>query len=104
MIGYITTPEVAAAVLNGVREAMTARGKPHFWSPGAFPIHTGPHAGKMFIPASDAVMQTPLTGRPVQRPIDYPEFGEIIQLLGGLDARQQLDPAALIDPNAEEDL
>ena len=105
MIGFITTPEVAAAVLDGVRDAMFARNLPHYWSPGAYPIHTGAHAGSMFIPASDANLQTPLHGRPIQRPTDFPEFDQLVALLGGLDARQEIDAESLIDPNAPtEDL
>jgi hypothetical protein len=105
MIGFITTPEVATAVLDGVRGAMESRNLPHYWSPGAYPIHTGAHAGNMFIPASDEMLATPLHGRPIQRPTDFPEFDQLVALLGGLDARQDLDPSALIDPNAPtEDL
>jgi len=102
MIGFITTPEVATAVLDGVRDAMQSRGLPHYWSPGAYPIHTGEHAGSMFIPAHETMLNTPLHGRPILRPTDFPEFNQIVALLGGLDARQDLDPSALIDPNAED--
>jgi hypothetical protein len=102
MIGYITTNEVAAAVLGGVANAMSSRGLPHYWSPGAYPIHQGKHAGKMFIPADDDMLATPLHGRPIQRPTDFPEFEQLVAVLGGLESRQQIDPAALIDPTASD--
>jgi len=98
MIGFITTPEVAAAVLNGVRDAMLSRGLPHYWSPGAIPIHSGEHAGKMFIPASDDMLATPLHGNPIQRPTDFPEFEQLVAVLGGLDARVEIDTSDIATP------
>jgi len=103
LIGYILPPPAATAVLAAIAAAFDVRGRPRFWSPGAYPIYTGPHAGQMFIPAGDGILDAPLLGNPPQTPQDFPEFAELIASLGGLEARAELDPADLIDPNAESD-
>lgn len=33
-------------------------------------------------------------------PVDFPEFSQLVGALGGLEARIDLDPQAIIDPNA----
>jgi hypothetical protein len=98
MIGYITTPEAAAQILAEIRDAFTVRDLPPFWTPGSFPIYTGPHVGQHFIPADDNIFQTPLTGNPPSRPMDYPDFQQIIAAMGGLEARVELDPSAILPP------
>jgi hypothetical protein len=100
MIGFITTSETAAAVLDGVKQAMLSRGLPHFWSPGAFPVYAGPHAGSMFIPAGEVILNAPLIGNPVQHPTDFPEFAQIVAILGGLDARVEIEPSDILDPDS----
>jgi hypothetical protein len=102
LLGYIVDPPTAATILGGIEVAHTSRDLPVTWTTGAFPIHTGAHAGSMFIPADETMLNTPLHGRPVLRPTDFPEFDQLVAVLGGLDARQDLDPSALIDPNAED--
>ena len=98
MIGYITSPEVAAAVEHGVKQAFTSRNLPEFWAGRGMPILSGEHAGKTFIPASDDILACPLRGNPVQRPTDFPEFTQLVEMLGGLDARQELDPTHITPP------
>lgn len=98
MIGFITTPETAEAILAGIEAAQVSRGLPHFWTVGKYPIYTGEHAGKVFIPADDAILNTNL--RLGQTPMDFPEAPQLIAALGGLEARIDIDPAAIIDPNA----
>jgi hypothetical protein len=98
MIGFITTPQTAAAVLAGIRTAQESRGLPHYWTTGSFPIHQGEHAGKVFLPFDDAMMATNLRGG--LTPMDFPEAPQLIAALGGLEARIDLDPNAIIDPNA----
>lgn len=101
MIGFITSPEVAQAVSAGVAEAFTVRSLPQFWALAIMPILTGEHTGQMFIAADDSIFQTPLRGNPPQRPTDYPEFGQLVEMLGGLDARVELDPAHITPPSDE---
>jgi hypothetical protein len=101
MIGFITTSETAAAVLDGVKQAMLSRGLPHFWSPGTYPIHAGPHAGSMFIPAGEVILNAPLIGNPVQCPTDFPEFAQIVATLGGLDARVEIQPSDILAPDTD---
>lgn len=102
MIGFITTPETAAAILAGIEAAMASRGLPNYWTTGSYPIFTGPHAGLTFIPADDTVLSTPLMGNPPLTPRDFPEFDQLVSLLGGLDARQDIDPSTIINPDSPE--
>jgi hypothetical protein len=92
MIGFIATPEASAAVTQAIRDAQTSRDLPVFWLLVGMPIYSGEHAGMHFIPADDAVLNTPLRGNPIQTPQDFPEFQTIIEQLGGLDARVDLPP------------
>lgn len=98
MIGFVVSHETAAAVLAGVEQAMASRGLPNYWSPGSYPIHTGTHVGQSFIPADDVMLSTPLHGNPPLHPTDFPEFSQIVGLLGGLDARVDIDPETIISP------
>jgi len=98
MIGFITTPATADAILAGIEQAQTSRGLPHYWTVGKYPIFTGEHAGKMFLPFDDEMMATNL--RNGLTPVDFPEFAQLTAALGGLEARQDLAPEAIIDPNA----
>lgn len=92
MIGFVTSSETADVVLAGIEGAQISRGLQHYWSTGAYPIHSGPHAGQTFIPASDEILATPLRGTPALTPRDFPEFDQLAALLGGLDARVDVDP------------
>ncbi len=97
MIGFVTTPETATEVLDAIREAQTSRGSAHYWTTGALPIYQGENAGLTFIPASDEILNTPL--RKGQTPRDFPEFSILIDTLGGLDSRVDVDQADLVNPN-----
>jgi hypothetical protein len=98
MIGFVVSPETAAAILAGVEQAMASRGLPNYWSPGAYPIHTGEHAGQTFIPGDDAMLAAPLHGNPPLCPSDFPEFSQLVGLLGGLEARIDINPATIVPP------
>ena len=100
MIGYVTTSETADTVLDAIASAFDARSLPRFWSPGKYLIYSGKHAGKYFIPAGDGILDAPLMGSPVQTPQDFPEFFQIIDALGGLEARVEIDPAIITSPNS----
>ena len=101
MIGFITSPETAAAVEHGIAQAFASRDLPQFWALRGMPVLTGEHAGQMFIPASDDILACPLRGNPPQRPTDYPEFDQLIAMLGGLDARVEIDRATITPPSEE---
>tara|TARA_R110002074_G_scaffold25512_1_gene75561 strand:+ start:24616 stop:24921 length:306 start_codon:yes stop_codon:yes gene_type:complete len=101
MIGFITNTATAALVLDGIREAQLSRGTAYYWTTGSAPIYSGDHAGQMFIPASDALLDTPL--RQGLTPRDFPEFDQLVTLLGGLDARVDLAAADIVDPDQSED-
>jgi hypothetical protein len=66
---------------------------PVFWLAGSYPIHSGEHAGKYFIPAGDGILDAPLMGSPVQTPQDFPEFDTLIAMMGGLESRVEIDPS-----------
>ena len=98
MIGFITDIQTAQAVLDGIRTSQESRGLPYYWTTGSYPIYTGTHAGKVFLPFDDEMMATNLRGG--LTPMDFPEAPQLIAALGGLDARIDLAPQAIIDPNA----
>ncbi len=101
MIGFITTPEIAATVLDAIKQTQIDNGRPHYWTTGANPIYTGNNAGKMFIPAGDEVLDAPL--RNGLTPRDFPKYEQLISLLGGLESRVEIDLDTLIDPDEEID-
>ena len=76
MIGFITNTATAALVLDGIREAQLSRGTAHYWTTGAMPIHSGDDEGQMFIPASDALLDTILHRGLTPR--DFPEFDQLV--------------------------
>jgi hypothetical protein len=98
MIGFITDIQTAQAVLDGIRNAQESRGLPYYWNTGSYPIYTGTHAGKVFLPFDDEMMATNLRGG--LTPMDFPEAPQLIAALGGLDARVDLAPQTIINPNA----
>lgn len=101
MIGFVVTEQTADAVLDGILQAHADNGRAPFWTCGKYRIHSGEHAGSYFLPCDDALLETPLVGNPPRKPTDYPEFSTLIAMLGELEARIDLAPAAIIDPNAE---
>ena len=102
MIGFATTQEQSQAVNDAVAQAQIDRGLPVFWLPGFYPIFSGEHVGKFFVPCDDAVLNTPLLGSPVMTPRDFPEFSQIITALGGLDARVEIAPEYIINPTPDD--
>tara|TARA_R100001509_G_C4850447_1_gene209894 strand:+ start:480 stop:788 length:309 start_codon:yes stop_codon:yes gene_type:complete len=101
MIGFVTTPETASTVTDGIRDAQLSRGQHYYWTTGAEPIYSGTHKGQMFIPAGDEVLSTPL--RNGLTPRDFPEFDQLVTLLGGLDSRVEINPDSLINPDLPAD-
>ncbi len=95
MIGYITTPEVSAQISAAVREAQISRGIAPYLAIHGFPVTSGEHVGKHFLPFEDSALTTPLHAN--TRLTDYPEFTALIAMLGGLDARVSIDPS-LVTP------
>lgn len=96
--GFIIDRATADTIAAGVEQAQTARGQSPYIAARAVPIHSGAHAGAMFLPLSDGALTTPLRRGLTMR--DFPEFDQLLAMLGGLDARVEIDPADLIDPNA----
>ena len=96
MIGFITTPEISAAVTQAIRDAQTSRGLPVFWLLVGIPIYFGEYVGMHFIPADDDILTTPLRGNPIQTPQDFPEFNVMIELLGGISSRIDIPESHII--------
>ncbi len=96
MIGFITSPTVSAAITSAIRDAQTSRGFPIYWLIQGIPILSGTHTGQHFLPASDEMLNTPL--RDGSCAVDFPEFSQLIALLGGLDARVDIDPSTIVAP------
>jgi hypothetical protein len=97
MIGFVTTVKTAAEVLDAIRDAQLSRGHAHFWTTGSKRIYTGDYAGKTLIPASDDILDTPL--RQGLTPRDFPEFTQLIETLGGLAARVDVDQDDMVNPD-----
>jgi hypothetical protein len=91
MIGFATTKEQADAVNTAIAKAQTDRRSPVFWLAGSIPIQSGIHAGRHFVQCGNNLLSTPLIGSPPQTPVDFPEFQIIVDTLGGLEARIDLD-------------
>lgn len=102
MIGFVTTQEQAQAVNDAVAQAQIDRGFPVFWLPGLIPIFSGEHAGKTFIPCGDETLSTPLIGHPPLTPQDFPEFGTIVEAIGGLNARITIHSNDITPPEHEQ--
>jgi len=96
MIGHITDLVTATAITAAIEAAQTSRGLPVYWSLVGMPIYTGPHTGKVFLNTDDDSLDTPLRGNPPQTPRDFPEFAQLLQILGGLESRIDIDPTTLV--------
>jgi len=97
MIGFVTSPTTSYEVLQGIEEAQLSRGLPFFWTTGSYPIYAGANTGQVFIPADDELLTTNL--RQGLTPMDFPETHIFIKALGGLDARVEIDPKDIVNPN-----
>lgn len=87
--GYIVITEVKDAILNQVKQSQESKGLPHYWSPGALEVLAGEHLGKWFIPFTDEMIDTVL--RDGMKPLDFPEGQQLVAMMGGLEARVELD-------------
>lgn len=96
MIGFLTTAETLATVDAGLSAAFAARGVQQYLTLGARQVLSGEHEGKWFIPFSDAALDQPLYGG--HHVHEFPEFEQLIALLGGLDARVDLADEDITPP------
>lgn len=97
MIGFVVTPEISAAVSEGVRMAFVSRDLPVTWMIYGMLILSGEHEGMHFLPAGDDVINMPI--RPGETPQDFPEFAQLVGLLGGLESRVNIDPELVTPPS-----
>lgn len=99
MIGFITSPETSAAITSAVELAQTSRDLAPYIGICGMEILSGPNAGQHFIPFDDLALTTPLHGG--THVSDYPEFSALLAMLGGLDARVDINPSlvtTLLEP------
>jgi hypothetical protein len=97
MIGFIVTPETSAVITAAVELAQTSRGLEPYIGIRGMEILSGPNAGQHFIPFDDLSLTTPLHGG--TRIPDYPEFTSLLAMLGGLEARVDIDPLLVTPPS-----
>jgi len=102
MIGHITDNATADAITAAIEYSQISRGVPVYWILTGVPIYSGEHAGKIFLTTDDASLDTPLRGNPIQTPRDFPEFDQLVAILGGLDTRVEIDPSILISPELDQ--
>lgn len=95
MIGFVTTPEISAAITAAIGEAQLSRGLGVTWLLEGLEIRQGEHAGQHFIPADDGILACPV--REDYTPVDFPEFAELVGLLGGLGARLDVGVGDLVE-------
>ena len=96
MIGFITSPETSAAITEAVELAQTSRGLSPYIGIRGMEILSGPNAGQHFLPFDDSALITPLHGG--THVSDYPEFSALLAMLGGLNARVDIDPSLVTLP------
>lgn len=97
--GWIVNEAIATAVVDNIEYAQTSRGLPVYWTTGKMEIFSGPFAGLWFIPFEDSDATVNL--RDGMTPLDFPEASDLLALLGGLDARVEIDALELINPNTQ---
>jgi hypothetical protein len=102
MIGFLTTLETAQAINDAVAVAQTSRGLPVYWLPSMVEIVSGPRSGMWLVPADDQLLATPLRGTPPLTPVDFPEFPQLIAMLGGLESRVELQAYEYTKPQDSE--
>jgi hypothetical protein len=96
MNGFITSPETSAAITAAVELAQTSRGLAPYINIRGMEILSGANAGQHFLPFDDLALATPLHGG--THVSDYPEFSALLAMLGGLEARMDIDPSLVTLP------
>jgi len=99
MIGFIVTPETSAAITAAVELAQTSRGLSPYVGIRGMEILSGPDDGQHFLPFDDLALTTSLHGG--THVSDYPEFTSLLAMLGGLEARVDIEPELVTPPFLE---
>jgi hypothetical protein len=98
MIGFLATTEAKDEAATLLRESQIRHTGKQFNCLGEMWVYTGYHAGQWFIPFPDeAIIMIRWRDKSFA---DFPEFAEIVALLGGLESRVTIDPQDIIDPDA----
>ena len=100
-LGFITTQETLSQIQAAADQASLAQGQIPCLAFIGVPFIAGhEHEGKVFVEFSDGLALQKI--RKGVRLKDFPEFPALVGLLGGLDARVEVDPSELVDPDAPE--
>lgn len=94
--GFLTDESTAAAISAGVAAAQDVRGVARYLSAAAMPVLSGPYAGIMFLPFEDSAMEQERHGG--LHLADFPEFDQLVGMLGGLESRIVIDPSVIVGP------
>ena len=99
ILGFLTDEATAAAISAGVAAAQDGRGVARYLAATAMPVLSGPHARKVFLPFDDGALEQRLHGGLLLA--DFPEFAQLAAILGGLDARVEIDSLHITSPVEE---
>ena len=82
--GFKVTEEIKNVILSQIELSQTSKGLPHYWTPGAVELEDG----FWLIPFTEQMLDTVL--RDGKKPLDFPEGQQLVESLGGLDARVEV--------------
>lgn len=99
ILGFLIDEQTAAAIAAGVDAAQDARGVARYLAVSAIPVLSGPHAGALFLPFDDAALDQVMHRG--MRLGDFPEFAQLVALLGGLESRVEIDKKDITPPITE---
>jgi hypothetical protein len=95
--GFIKSQATAETVSDAVKTACDTRGVARFIAMRGRPIYSGQYAGQVFLPLADSdLVQVMYCGQCLP---DFPEFSQLVATLGGLDARVEIEPSDILDPD-----
>lgn len=98
MIGFVLTTEQKEQAEAAFLAAQLNHVKSRMYDLGACWVYIGDHAGLWFVPFSDAALTRKIIRDKTFQ--DFPEFADMIESLGGLNARVNVNEQDLIDPDA----
>jgi hypothetical protein len=99
--GFVTEQATAESISAAVEAACDTRGVARFIAMHGRLIHSGQYAGQVFLPLADSDLQQVMyRGQCLP---DFPEFAQLVAILGGLDARVEIEPSDIFDPDPSLD-
>jgi hypothetical protein len=97
--GFVTDLPTAGTISAAVEAACDTRGVARFIAMRGRAIHSGQHASEVFLPLADSdLAQVMYRGQCLP---DFPEFAQLVTILGGLDARVEIELSDILAPDIE---